>query len=253
VSLRRRAAAIAMALAVAHCSTGAEPPWLAAANGSGSPAPAGSGGRGLLFIGNSLTQANDLPRRVQEIAGDGGSVIDVDMVATPGYSLEDHLGAGAAAARIRARPWATVVLQQGPSTLPESRAALIRDLSSFAAQIRAAGARPALLMVWPLPGQLQEDVSASHRAAADATGALLVPAGDAWQAARARDASLRFTGADGFHPSRLGTYLAALSVHCALNGSLPPAPALAIERQRAGVELSEAQSALLRQVACAAR
>jgi hypothetical protein len=239
-----------MALALARCSAGAEQRPPAAPDGSGSPPPASSGRPGLLFIGNSLTESNDLPRRVQEIAADGGAAIDVDAVVAGGFSLEDHLAAGAAAVRIRSRPWAAVVMQQGPSTLPESRAALIRDASAFAAQIRAAGARPALLMVWPLPGQRQQDVSASYRAAADATVSLLVPAGDAWEAARARDPSLRFTGSDGFHPSRLGTYLAALTVSCALNGSLPPAPALAVERTRAGADLTAAQAALLRQAAC---
>lgn len=239
-----RTMAAAAALALAHCSAAATPREPAA--------PTGTGGPALLFIGNSLTEANDLPHRVQDIAGDGGMRIDVAAVVAGGFSLEDHLASGAAVARIRAATWSAVVLQQGPSTLPESRAALIRDASALATQIRAAGARPALLMVWPLPGQRQEDVSASYRAAAVATGSLLVPAGDAWQAARARDGSLRLTVEDGFHPTPLGTYLAALTVHCALNGSLPPAPPLDVERQRAQADLSQAQARLLREAACPA-
>src|SRR5207344_1149689 len=125
-------------------------------------------------------------------------------VVAGGFSLEDHLNSGPAVPRIRSRAWSVVVLQQGPSTLPESRAILIRDATRMAAEIRAVGARPALLMVWGLPGQRQEDVDASYRAAAEATQSILIPAGNAWQIALARDRSLRMTGDDGFHPSPLG-------------------------------------------------
>jgi hypothetical protein len=96
-------------------------------------------------------------------------------------------------------------------------------------------------------------VDASYRAAAEATQSVLIPAGNAWQLALARDRSLRLTVADGFHPSPLGTWLAALTVHCTLNGMLPPAPPLAVERQRTAFDLTEAQSRILRESACAAR
>ena len=42
---------------------------------------------------------------------------------------------------------------------------------------------------------------------------LLLPAGDAWRAAWAADARLPLYGPDGFHPSPMGTYLAALVIY----------------------------------------
>lgn len=215
-----------------------------------SAGPPVASGAAVLFIGNSLTGANDLPRRVQELARDGGAPIEVDAVIAAGFSLEDHLSTGRALSRIRSRRWRAVILQQGPSTLPASRANLIQHAHLLARRVREGGARPALLMVWGLPGQRQEDVSASYRAAAGATGSLLIPAGDAWQAALARDRSLPLTARDRFHPSPLGTWLAALAVHCALNGALPPAPPLDVERERAGFELAEGQARILREAAC---
>jgi hypothetical protein len=243
-----RAPVLLAAAALLQCSSGrATAPDGGAA---GTQPPAGSA---ILFIGNSLTESNDLPHRVQDVARDAGAPVDVSAVVFGGFSLEDHLNEGPAVPRIRSRGWSVVVLQQGPSTLPESRTLLIRDATRMAAEIRAAGARPALLMVWGLPGQRQEDVDASYRAAAAATESLLIPAGNAWELARGRDRSLRMTAGDGFHPSPLGTWLAALTVHCALNGSLPPAPPLAVERQRAAFDLTEAQSRILHESACAAR
>src|SRR5262245_51008105 len=108
-----------------------------------------SSGVAVLFIGNSLTEANDLPRRVQDLSRDAGAPVEVEAVLGSGYSLEDHLAAGRAVSRIRARSWSVVVLQQGPSTLPESRALLIRDARRLGDEARAAGGRPALLEVWP--------------------------------------------------------------------------------------------------------
>lgn len=239
MALRLSSMAAGPVLLLVAVSLQASPAWAA---GAGS----------VLFVGNSLTDANGLEERVRELAEDAGAPVEVEAVVRSGYSLEDHLTAGSALKRIRSGRFGVVVLQQGPSTLPQSRADLIRDADRLVRETRAVGARPVLLMVWPLRGQRQEDVSASYRAAAVATGALLVPAGEAWQAARRRDSSLALTTSDGFHPSPLGTYLAALTLHCTLHGSLPVPPPLARERVRSGFPLSTEQAALLRETACAA-
>ena len=53
----------------------------------------------------------------------------------------------------------------------------------------------------------------SYPSAAEAAGAELYPAGEAWHAAWGRTPSLPLYGPDGFHPSALGTYPAALVVY----------------------------------------
>jgi hypothetical protein len=205
------------------------------------PEGAAGSARSILFIGNSLTSANDLPRRVAAVAAAGGVSIVTDGVAIDGASLSDHWEDGRARRAIASRAWSVVVLQQGPSTLPESRTELIRATTEIGDAIRRAGATPALLMVWPLPGQRAADVSASYRAAAEATGSVLIPAGDAWVRAKSADPSLVLTGADGYHPSPLGTEVAALSVVCTLFASTRPQPQLA---------LSPAQRVVLATAAC---
>ncbi|HEY8149986.1 MAG TPA: hypothetical protein VIK51_13860 [Vicinamibacteria bacterium] len=212
--------------------------------------PTETAGESVLFIGNSLTAANDLPARVAEIATAAGYPLRTSAVTAPGASLLDHWEDGRAVRAIRDGRWSVVVLQQGPSTLPESRAELIASTRQFAAEIRRAGARPALLMVWPLPGQQATAVSASHRAAAEANDALLLPAGDAWTIVGARDSSMILVGPDGFHPSVLGTYAAALTVACAL---LPPdRPSLARAVSASGLRLDVARRDLLVDAACSA-
>ena len=180
----------------------------------------------VLFVGNSLTERNDLPGRVRALAGLAGLRVHTSAVTRGGASLADHWDAGRVQRVIGSRRWSFVVLQQGPSTLPASRAELVRSARQYAQAIRAVGGQPALLMVWPLPGQTTEAVAASYRAAAQATGATLIPAGEEWARARARDRRLDLTEADGFHPSEAGTEIAARAVVRTLWDLPPRVPAL---------------------------
>jgi hypothetical protein len=196
----------------------------------------------ILFIGNSLTYANDLPRQVCALAESAGKRAICESVAKPDFSLEDHWNLKQAQKEI-ARGWDIVVLQQGPSALPESRVVLIDYVKRFDAEIRKAGGRTALYMVWPSRARAGDfnGVVQSYSAAAKAVGGLLLPAGDAWRAAWRLDQSLPLYGADGFHPSPMGTHLAALVVYRKIFGE----PATA--RSASGVD--DRQAALLQRAA----
>jgi hypothetical protein len=178
----------------------------------------------ILFIGNSLTFANDLPAMVQQLGrSDPGRPVTVASVAFPDFSLEDHWNQGDALQAINAGSWDFVVLQQGPSALPESRTNLIEWAGRFAAEIRRVGARPALYMVWPELSRenVWGDVTESYRAAAEAVDGVLLPAGEALRSARADDPSLALFGGDGFHPTVAGTYGAALVIYAMTAGVSP--------------------------------
>ncbi|HMB89624.1 MAG TPA: hypothetical protein VKP65_02175, partial [Rhodothermales bacterium] len=168
----------------------------------------------ILFIGNSLTQANNLPEMVAAMAeADRTRPVVIHEVTAGGTSLEDHWFLGRARETIQNDgPWDFVVMQQGPSSLPENQQHLAHWAQMFATEIRAAGAIPALYMVWP--GQARHfafgDVVASYTNAAKAADARLLPAGSAFLAAWDRRSDLALYSADDFHPSPMGSYLAAL-------------------------------------------
>lgn len=169
----------------------------------------------LLFIGNSLTYTNDLPGMVDSIASRaGGGSVEVESITYPNFSFTEHRLRGEAEAAIRRGGWTLVILQQGPSSLPESRIQIVAEARWFAAVAAEAGVPLAFLMVWPDRSRLAffDDVARSYRLAADSTGSMLLPAGEAWRAAWRRDSTLQFFGKDGFHPEPLGTYLAALVI-----------------------------------------
>lgn len=132
-----------------------------------------------------------------------------------GASLGDHWNWGAARGAIAEGRWDVVVLQQGPSSRPQSRVELLADTRKFAEEIRRAGARPALYMVWPVVSEPEnfDRVSESHALAAKDVGGLLFPAGEAWRAAAKREPRVDLYSFDGLHPTPAGSYLAALVMY----------------------------------------
>jgi hypothetical protein len=177
----------------------------------------------VLFIGNSLTAANGLPAMLEALARGAGEHIESRTVAFPDYSLEDHWNRGDAARAIATGGWSVVVLQQGPSALPESRLLLNDYVKRFDARARAVGAKTATYMVWPSTQRTSdfEAVSRSYSGAAALVHGLVLPVGDAWRAAWRHDSHLALYGNDGLHPSPMGTYVAALVMYQQLTGRSP--------------------------------
>lgn len=166
---------------------------MAASCGSTGVAPADDPTLRILFIGNSLTYTNDLPALVGRMGREDPSRdIVVRTVAYGDHSLEDHWNRGDAQRAIASARWDLVVLQQGPSALPESRALLVEYATRFAGEIRKVGARPAIYMVWPLADR------------ADAARGRHRPASGAGDHARGRggpgDRTVRYSVGQGASP-----------------------------------------------------
>lgn len=183
--------------------------------------------RRVLFVGNSLTAVNDLPALVRTVAEAAGHTLEYEAVLAGGQSLEDHWYGGVAG-DIRRAAADVVVMQQGPSSLPESQIHLREWSDTLSRVVRESGGRPALFMVWPSRARLSAftAVRESYRAAAEAVDGIFVPAGQAWLETWDRDADAALYGPDDFHPSPLGSLVAALTIYRMLYGEsvadLPP-------------------------------
>jgi hypothetical protein len=200
----------------------------------------------VLFVGNSLTETNDLPGRVAALARATGRNLEYQTITFGGFNLEDHWIKGDARTALATRRWDVVVMQQGPSALPESQADLRRWATRWADEARAMGTRPALLTVWPESYRRSalREVIASYRRAAQAASAELLPAGLAWEWTWFCDRRIPLYGPDGFHPSALGTQTAALVVY----GRLFRAPLVTATRRQARIVQKAAARALGRPV-----
>lgn len=170
----------------------------------------------VLFIGNSLTYANDLPSMVVKLAKAEKRELVTKTLAFPDYSLEDHLNDRRTLAALRER-WDFIVLQQGPSAMEESRTLLLRDIKRIAEKAR--DAKLVLFMVWPSRARIGDfaRVDESYTLAAKSVGGILAPAGREWRASKELDA---LYGPDGFHPSERGSQVAAEVIYRSLMASV---------------------------------
>jgi len=208
----------------------------------------------VLFIGNSLTYSNDLPDlllHLLEVAQE--APVHVEAVALPDYGLPDHWVSGSSRNRLAAGGWDLVILQQGPSAT-EGRPYLLEYTERFDSEIRAQGGQTGLFMVWPartrsfdFPGVLD-----SYRTASARVGGVFFPSGEGWQVAWETDPGLAFYGPDGFHPSLLGSYLAAVVMMEKITGydprDLPPT----IQRKGGPVQLDSEVAELIHAAAAEA-
>lgn len=177
-------------------------------------------GLNILFIGNSLTYVNDLPQMLKRLLLLGE--VDVGVIESQSvgnYGLPDHWQRAETREQMNRVGWDLVVLQQGPSAT-EGRPYLLEYAPLFAGEVSKVGARTALYMVWPDRIRFYDfqGVSDSYRMAAESVNGLLFPAGEAWLNAWEQDELIALYGADGFHPSVTGTYLAALTMFEQVSG-----------------------------------
>ena len=193
---------------------------IAAAAGGPACSPAtaieGDSGRSLLFIGNSLTSANELPAMVALIGAAAHDTVRVAAVAGPNLALIDHVdGATDAVAQIGRGGWTFVVLQQGPTSAGICRDTLVLAAMRLGPRLRSAGARAALFLPWTRRGfpQSLEAAGESAALASRAVGGVVAPIGIAWREALAADPSAPLYASDGYHPAPAGTLLAALTLY----------------------------------------
>lgn len=199
----------------------------------------------VLFLGNSLTAGNDVPGLVRALAHLQGVTLTYDERSPGGVSLEDHWNFGHGQL-LQQAAFDVVVLQQGPSTLPESQSNLRTWAMTWADFARAQGATPALYMVWPHTWQSNGFtlVSQSYRNAAGAAGAAVFPAGEAWEAALAASPGLQLYS-DDLHGNQAGSLLAAMVIG---RGLFSLDPALVPAQIGGRYSVSQSTLAVFRQV-----
>ena len=209
--IARASSVLAAALLVVSCGR----------DGQGPIDPPPVGGVSVLFVGNSLTYVNDLPRTLQEMAHDAGDTVHVESVTKGNTAVIDHAyGMTDAMEHVAAGGWDYVVLQQGPTSLRLCRDTLVLAARLFDVAVREGGGVTALFMTWPSADRriYFDAVRDSYRAAARAVDGRFFPVGEAFREASRRDPSLQLYDYDGYHPARLGTLLAALVIYEQVTG-----------------------------------
>jgi hypothetical protein len=177
----------------------------------------------VLFIGNSYTYTNDLPGMFAQLAKGGGHQVETGMAATAGWKLSNHAGSTDTISQITSSKWDYVVLQE-QSEIPaitQSRLTVMYPAARvLVRQIKGTGATPIFFLTWAyrdgLPANgfqdyqtMQFQIDIGYLEIAQELSAPVAPVGYAWLLAKGQNSTLDLWQADGSHPTRQGTYLAA--------------------------------------------
>ena len=226
-------------------------------------------GERVLFIGNSYTSVNNLPKIYQDIVASTGAVApEVSAVTPGGRTLEQHLSNANTLKLVDEGQWDVVVLQ-GQSqeaamseSLANIRASFLKGASGLCARIKAASPKAKIvfyqtwarhadywnnpqadLNVGKNPGEMQSwNQKWYGQAATENHGPVVAPVGDAWQLNYLSAHALRLHAKDNSHPALSGSYLAGL----VLFATIHPSAKLTISFR---ANLSEAEAAHLQGIA----
>ena len=179
----------------------------------------------VLFIGNSYTYFNNLPRLLGALsrAPDSPRPVVAGMVVTGGARLEDLWSDGGARAAIKSRHWDYVVLQE-QSTLG-SQSPRVADPANFYKfarlfdqEIKTAGAQTVFYMTWArrTDPESQTALSNAYRHIASELHAVLAPVGEAWATVEHETPAIDLHQRDNSHPTPAGSYLAACVFYATL-------------------------------------
>ncbi len=180
----------------------------------------------VLFVGNSYTYFENLPQTVSVLAEKTGTVLVTEKITIGGAKLSEHWRGArglTTQAKIRNGDYDIVVLQEWSLGTVSERDSAVIYLGLFSKLTRETGAKPYYYLTWArekVPQQ-QEAISRVYRETAALHKATVVPAGEAWAAARALRPDFKLYFPDGSHPSDLGTYLTACVFVATITGELP--------------------------------
>lgn len=171
-----------------------------------------------LFIGNSFTQRNDVPGMIATLASHRGHTFEHKLISRGGASLRAHWNKGEAQRELASTKLDVVVLQE-QSTLPVKNTVRMQEnVRLFDAAIREAGARTVLYMTWARKHEPhnQRVIADAYTSIGSELGAVVAPAGLAWERYLADNGTLQLHDKDMSHPTLAGSYLAACVLYATL-------------------------------------
>jgi len=233
---------------------------MASLPGAATAADADTKGEHVLFIGNSFTEAHNLPGIVRLIADANGAAINTDVAPMNEATLDAIPGKPEHQEKIKSRRWDAIVLEPystGPIFEVHKTikgAAHVTEMChtarfyvfatwAYASEERFLEQTDALKKAEEGTIVLDEykdmyknmqmllNVGAAQVATAAKTVKInkrnkgvktaVVPVGSVWQAALRKHTDWQLHDRDGYHPSKAGSYLSALVFYRVLLGHLP--------------------------------
>ena len=166
----------------------------------------------ILFVGNSLTYSNDLPKILEEVSENFGKTITTKSLCFPNYAIIDHLNEGKLHNILSSEKFDYLVVQQGPSSQSEGKKMLIEDGRKLKKLCDKYNIKMVYFMVWTSKEwyHIIDLVIENHEVAAKKNNAMLFPVAQVWKKYNTHKNIDSLYSFDGFHPSKTGSFLSAL-------------------------------------------
>jgi len=191
----------------------------------------------ILWIGNSYTHVNDLPKIIAQLAD--SSKVDrrpaITGILKGGELLKGHW-ANPALQEALQQKWDVVVMQEQSTTPITAPDTLLKYGKLIGDAAHRAGARVVLYVTWPRKERPADEdaIVAAYRALGNAVHAQLALAGRAWMDVIAQDPAVELYQNDGSHPDPQGSYVAACVFYEVLFGKSPVGlPAIGVSPREA--------------------
>ena len=185
----------------------------------------------VLWIGNSYTYVNNLPKMVQKIAATNGVKLAYVSAVQGGAYFEGHLKREVVLKNIKNGGWDYVVLQEQSANPAKPTQRVITDVYPYAKELvqlirkNSPEAKIIFYMTWghksgnqegvpdyPLDDTyegMQERVKTTYLEMAYQNNAWCAPVGMAWRKIHTERPNMVLYNQDQSHPSIIGSYLAA--------------------------------------------
>ncbi|MBR7184810.1 MAG: SGNH/GDSL hydrolase family protein [Clostridia bacterium] len=179
----------------------------------------------ILFIGNSHTYFNEMPRMVRDLFASVGRRVEPVMQTEGGKGMFYHCERKDILFNVRHGDYDVIIMQDKATRFDAAEFA--QGMDTLAEKgLSQTNARRLLYMPWANRGKPEEQVpmTAAYRAAAIKHDCTLVPVGEIWHALLAEKPELEAVlyREDGNHATRLGSYLAACSIFYVVSGRVRP-------------------------------
>jgi hypothetical protein len=190
----------------------------------------------VLFIGNSYTHYNNMPKLLQEMANSKGISADIHMDAKSNHTFEMHAKRPELYQSIKKYKWDYVIIQGFSRELAQDTS-LIDSLSlPYLQQIldsvyaNNSCTNVYLYQTWAYQHGFQDDslqiswdyqtmsdrIHYGYNYVADRLNLAIVPVGRAWEAVRTNYPEIKLYQEDQQHPTLTGSYLTASCFYAAL-------------------------------------
>ena len=168
----------------------------------------------VMFIGNSLTYTNNLPKLVKAIAKQKGISMKTKMIAFPNYALMDHWKDGEIQKELTRIHYDFVIIRQGPSSQAFGKEILLKYGKKLSDLCKINQAKLCYFMVWPSLTNYYtfDNVIKNYREASISNEAILCPVGEIWKNHFDHTGNFDYYASDGFHPSQKGSLNAAKTI-----------------------------------------